>query len=166
MPEPHWLNETQQQAWRAFLTGSAWLQEKLNEDLEVTAGMSLHEYEVLVRLSEAADGSVRMSLLAEQLVHSRSRLTHTVARMEKRGWVNREPCSDDGRGVQAVMTDQGRQVLVDAAPGHVQSVRDNLIDLLTEEQVEVMGQIFTTVATRLYPEAAEVMAISCEEATL
>lgn len=159
MSEVRWLSAPEQQAWRAFLNGGAWLQAALNSDLEEQAGMSLNEYEILVRLSEAPEGRVRMSTLAEQLVHSRSRLTHTVARMQQRGWVDRAPCSDDGRGVEAVLTEEGRSVLVAAAPGHVDSVREHLIDLLEPEQVTALAEIFTKVAVRLYPEAEEVLAI-------
>lgn len=149
----------EQRAWRAYLSGSAWLQGALNRDLEQQAGMSLNEYEILVRLSEAPDQCVRMSTLAEHLVHSRSRLTHTIARMEKRGWVDRRACTEDGRGVEAVLTTEGYAVLEQTAPGHVESVRRHLIDILTPEQVEMLGEIFTEIALRLDPEAEHVLAI-------
>lgn len=160
MTETKWLSEGQQQSWRAFLNGSAWLQEALNRDLEEHGGMSLNEYEILVRLSEAPQGRVRMSALADQLVHSRSRLTHTVARMERRGWVDRAPCSDDGRGVEATLSPAGRKVLQDTAPAHVASVRRHLVDVLSDEQLQALGEIFTIVADRLHPDAAEVIAVA------
>ena len=157
--ETEWLTEGQQRSWRAFLNGSAWLQEALNRDLEERGGMSLNEYEILVRLSEDPNGRVRMSHLADQLVHSRSRLTHTVARMQRRGWVDRAPCSDDGRGVEAVLTDAGRQVLVETAPAHVASVRAHLVDVLSPAQLEALGEIFTIIANRLHPGAEEVISV-------
>ncbi len=162
MGEPKWLSEGEQQAWRAFLNGSAWLQEALNRDLEERAGISLNEYEILVRLSEAPRERVRMSTLAEYLVHSRSRLTHTVARMQARGWVDRVQCSDDGRGVEAVLTRQGKEKLVAAAPGHVASVRERLIDLLTPEQVAVLREVFTAVAHNVHPDAPGLLAVPLE----
>lgn len=151
MSETRWLSESQQRAWRAFLNGSAWLTEALNRDLENFGGLTLNEYEILVRLSESETGRVRMSTLAEQLVHSRSRLTHTVARMQKRGWVDRAPCSDDGRGVEAVLTKAGREKLVAIAPDHVASVREHLVDVLTDEQFQALGEIFSIIADRLHP---------------
>lgn len=160
MSEPKWLTEEQQRSWRAFLSGAAWLQEALNRDLEARAGLSLNEYEILVRLSEAPEGRVRMSVLAEQLVHSRSRLTHTVARMQRRGWVDRVPCADDGRGVEAVLTDAGRDVLIEIAPAHVASVREHLVDVLTAEQMSALGEIFALVGERLCPQAPEVLAVT------
>lgn len=151
MSETRWLTEAEQQAWRAFLSGSAWLQEALNRDLEQQAGLSLNEYEILVRLSEAPQRRVRMSVLAEQLVHSRSRLTHSVARLQRRGFVDRVPCSADGRGVEAVLTDAGFDALAQAAPGHVASVREHLVDVLSGEQMQTLGEIFTILAQRLHP---------------
>lgn len=152
MSETRWLSESQQRAWRAFLNGSASLTEALNRDLENCSGLTLNEYEILVRLSESETGRVRMSTLAEQLVHSRSRLTHTVARMQKRGWVDRAPCSDDGRGVEAVLTPAGRDKLVRTAPDHVASVREHLVDVLTDEQFHALGEIFSIIAARAHSE--------------
>ncbi|MCU1433013.1 MAG: transcriptional regulator, MarR family, partial [Actinotalea sp.] len=129
--EVRWLTEDQQRSWRAFLLGSARLTEALTRQLETDSGVSLSEYEILVRLSETADRTLRMSELAASLVHSRSRLTHTVGRLEGRGLVRRETCLADGRGVNCVMTDAGFHLLQGAAPGHVRAVRANLIDLLT-----------------------------------
>ena len=160
MSEPKWLSAAEQQAWRAFLNGSAWLQEALNNDLEVESDLSLNEYEILVRLSEAPERRVRMSVLAEHLVHSRSRLTHTIARMQRQGWVDRAPCPEDGRGVEAVLTDRGYETLVRAAPGHVASVRRHLVDVLTPEQMAALGEIFATVAARLHPQAPDVLTVT------
>lgn len=146
MNEAHWLTEAEQRSWRAYLMGSAGLQGALNRDLEEHSGMTLNEYEILVRLSEAPEHRVRMSVLAEHLVHSRSRLTHTIARMQRHGWVDRAPCADDGRGVEAVLTEEGYATLVKAAPRHVQAVREKLVDVLSAEQMTALGEIFTLIA--------------------
>ena len=144
--EPRWLTAEQQVSWRSFLLGSARLTDALNRQLEAESGISLSEYEILVRLSEAADRTIRMSELAAAVVQSRSRLTHTVTRMEKQGLVRRETCLDDGRGVNCVLTVEGYDFLVEAAPGHVRAVRENLVDLLTDEQLTTLGQAMAVVA--------------------
>lgn len=141
-----WLTADQQKSWRAYLTGSALLAEALSRQLEADSGLSLSEYEVLVRLSESEDRTQRMSELATSLVHSRSRLTHTVGRLERRGLVRRETCAADGRGVNCVLTDVGFEALRQAAPGHVRAVRAALVDVLTGEQLSALGAVMRAVA--------------------
>lgn len=135
-----WLTDAEQRAWRAYLQGSARLTEALGRQLEAEAGMSMSEYEILVRLSESPAHTLRMSELAASLVHSRSRLTHTVGRLERRALVRRQNCEADGRGVDCVLTDEGFALLQAAAPGHVRAVRAHLVDRLTEEQFRVLGE--------------------------
>lgn len=135
-----WLTEDEQAFWRAYLLGSARLTEALTRQLEMDAQVSLSEYEILVRLSEVPDHTLRMSELAACLVHSRSRLTHTVSRMERRGLVRRENCVGDGRGVNCVLTDGGFALLQATAPGHVRAVRTHLVDRLTPEQFRALGE--------------------------
>lgn len=146
--EPRWLDDEQQAAWRSWLAGSAALAEALNRDLDVH-GVTLSEYEILVRLSEAEDGAMRMNELATAVVHSRSRLTHTVARMERRELVTRTACPEDRRGVVCALTPQGRDFLVQVAPHHVESVRQRLVDVLTREELLTLGAAMERVAERL-----------------
>ena len=141
-----WLSDEQQRAWRSYLLGSARLTEALTRQLEADSGVSLSEYEILVRLSETPGRTLRMSELAASLVHSRSRLTHTVSRLERRGLVERRTCEDDGRGVNCMMTDTGFALLEGAAPGHVRAVRSHLVDLLTDEQMRVLGEAMAVIA--------------------
>lgn len=141
-----WLSDEQQVSWRAFLEGSSRLSEALNRDLEGDSALSLNEYEVLVRLSENSSWTMRMSHLADSLAHSRSRVTHAVRRLEERGLVNRESCVIDGRGINAILTDAGYAVLVAAAPNHVRSVRRHLVDVLTPDQLAVLGEAMELVA--------------------
>src|SRR3954464_3737240 len=122
-PEVRWLAPGEQEVWRAFLDVSRLLFEQLNRQLSDETGMSLAEYEILVQLSEAPDRRLRMSEVADRVVSSRSRITHTVGRLEDRGLVAREPCAADGRGVGCVLTDGGFPRLEGAAPGHVEMVR-------------------------------------------
>jgi len=149
-PTPRWLDMDQQRHWRHYLTGSALLLEALTRQLEQEAGLSFSEYEVLVRLSEAEDRTLRMSELADSVVNSRSRLTHTVRRLESRGIVRRETCAEDGRGVNCVLTDEGFALLAAAAPGHVAAVREHLVDRLSAEQFAALGDAMATA----FPEVA------------
>ncbi|WP_174243489.1 MarR family winged helix-turn-helix transcriptional regulator [Cellulomonas sp. SLBN-39] len=150
-----WLTEDQQRDWRAFRDGTALLLDALGRELDEQSGLSLGEYELLVRLSEAPDRTLRMSDLAGDLAHSRSRLTHTVARMERAGLVRRERATCDARGVNCVMTEQGWATLVAAAPGHVRSVRAHLVDALDADQLAALGAAMQTVVAHLRSPACD-----------
>lgn len=147
--EVRWLSDTQQLYWRAFVDGTARLNEALGRQLERDSGLSLQEYEVLVRLSEVPDRTMRMSTLADELARSRSWLTHTVRRMEERGLVERRSCPADGRGVNCVMTDLGYEELTAASPGHVAAVRRYVVDRLTPDQLRGLGEAMAIVRAGL-----------------
>ncbi|ROP43283.1 MarR family transcriptional regulator [Pseudokineococcus lusitanus] len=144
-----WLDPREQGVWRSYLEGTQRLWDHLGAVHEAAAEVSLQEYEVLVRLSEADDGGLRMSQLAYVLVHSRSRLTHTVGRMEIRGLVERRASPDDGRGVLCVITDEGRAALERTAPLHVTGVREVLVDVLRPDELDALGAALEKVAARL-----------------
>lgn len=144
-----WLTPEQQECWRAYLVGTARLNDALGRQLERDSDLSLSEYEVLVRLSEAPDHTLRMSLLADELAHSRSRITHTVRRLEAGGLVRRHACEADGRGVNCTMTDVGLGRLEKAAPGHVGAVRTHLVDVLTDDQLRALGEAMAAVRDAL-----------------
>ena len=143
-PEPRWLSEEEQRIWRTYLLGAARLSERLGADLQ-SSGLDLPEYEILVNLEESPDRRLRMSELADAVHQSRSRLTHTIARMEKAGLVVRTTCPTDRRGVWAQLTDTGFEVLAAAAPGHVAAVRRNLVDAVSPEDWEALGRVFAAV---------------------
>lgn len=147
--EARWLDAGQQRSWRALMMGMTLLMERLDDDLSREFGMSLTEYEVLVRLSERPGRAMRMAQLADAMAHSRSRVTHTVARMEGAGYVTRGTTPEDGRGVVATMTEAGYDLLVRAAPCHVESVRRNVVDLVPAEDFAAVGRVFDTVADHL-----------------
>ena len=116
-PEELWLTAKEQEAWRTFLYATTLLTDRFGEALQSDPeiDLALGEYEILVRLNEAEGGFLRMSELADKVVHSRSRLTHTITRMEKRGLVERVRCSSDGRGRQAErIGDRGERGVVGA----------------------------------------------------
>jgi DNA-binding MarR family transcriptional regulator len=154
-----WLEAEQQRSWRAYIMGTELLQHQLDRELREEHEISFSEYEILVRLSEAEDGRMRMALLADAMSHSRSRVTHTIARMEKADLVRRAAALSDGRGVEAVMTDEGRRKLVEAAPTHVRGVRKHLVDLASSTDFAALGRIFNEVSDRLLrdmPEDADI----------
>lgn len=144
-----WLDQNQQRSWRAFLVGTTLLTERLDRDLREHHNLSLPEYEILVRLSEATGRRMRMAVLAASVSHSRSRVTHTVARLERVGFAERSSCLDDGRGVEAVISDAGFAALEEAAPTHVAGVRQFLVDLAMEEDFEAVGRVFNAVTDKL-----------------
>lgn len=144
-----WLASDEQRSWRAYVLGTELLQHQLDRELREEHDLSFSEYEILVRLSETEGGRMRMATLADSMCHSRSRVTHTIARMQRAGLVHREAADGDGRGVEAVMTTAGRKRLAEAAPTHVRGVRAHLVDLATAEDFEAMGRIFDEVSDRL-----------------
>ncbi len=157
--EVNWLDEEQQHSWRAYIMGTELLQHQLDRELREEHDLSFSEYEILVRLSETDDGRMRMALLADAMSHSRSRVTHTIARMEKSELVQRAAAQSDGRGVEAVMTDTGRRKLVEAAPTHVRGVRAHLVDIASDDDFAALGRIFNEVSDRLLqgkPEDADI----------
>jgi DNA-binding MarR family transcriptional regulator len=147
--QTRWLSSEQQAAWRAYIVGTTLLMDTLDRELRRAHGVSLGEYEVLVRLSESPDRSMRMAQIAESMRHSRSRVTHTVTRMEKAGLITRCAAAGDGRGVEAQMTDKGWDLLVRAAPTHVNGVRTHFVDQATDDQFKVLGTVMDAVSDHL-----------------
>ncbi len=143
--ETRWLTASEQQAWRAFATACQTLFTAVEAQLQHGAGFPHGYYEILVRLSEAPGRALRMSQLAEASTSSKSRLSHAVARLEERGWIQRVDCPTDRRGQVAQLTDAGFAALAEAAPGHVSQVRRSLIDLLTPEQLAQLREISETI---------------------
>jgi DNA-binding MarR family transcriptional regulator len=146
--EPRWLDTGQQRSWRALVMGTTLLFDRLDDDLRRDHDISLVEYEILVRLSER-EGQMRMAALADALAHSRSRVTHTVTRMEKAGLVQRSSSPEDGRGIVCALTDRGHELLVRAASTHVAGVRAHLVDLAADEDFAALGRVFDAVADHL-----------------
>lgn len=147
--ETRWLDADQQRSWRAFLLGTTLLFDRLDDDLRRRHGASMVEYEILVRLSEADDGRLRMAQLADALAHSRSRVTHTIKRMEDAGLVRRTDSPEDRRGVFAEISDDGRGLLEQMAPTHVAGVRAHLVDIAESDDLIAMGRLMNAVADQL-----------------
>ena len=141
------LTESQMRAWRAFLGASTLVSARLNHELDEAAAISMYEYEILVRLFESEAGRVRMSQLADQVSYSRSRLTHTVGRLERAGYVLRSSCPKDRRGVYAHLTQAGYEFLAQTAPIHLDGVRRHLIDRFTPSELATLTELLEKITT-------------------
>ena len=148
MAAPQWLTDGEMRGWRAFAEVNHHLMAALEADL-APHGLTFGDYEVLVTLSEADDGRLRMCDLADGLGLSPSGLTRRLDGLVKAGYVARRPSVDDRRVTLATLTESGLEVMRNAAADHVASVRRHLIDLLTPEQIETLGDIFITVGRGL-----------------
>ncbi|MFC7533672.1 MarR family winged helix-turn-helix transcriptional regulator [Actinoplanes sp. GCM10030250] len=139
------LTKTQLQHWRTFLESSWALHTRLEDELRADTGLSMNDYHVLIALTDAPGRRIRMGELANRLVLSPSRITYQISSMIKRGLVRKEPCPDDGRGYEAVLTDEGLAALRAAAPAHLETVRSSFIDLLDDEELAVIGRVFAKI---------------------
>ena len=144
-----WLTEEEQRAWRGLLRMTAQLNARANRQLLQEYGISLADYEVLVALSEAPEGQLRVFEVADALTWEQSRVSHQLARMQRRGLITREGCATDARGAFAVLTRAGRAAIEQAAPAHVELVRQLVFDDLSPEQVSALTEITTGVLDRL-----------------
>ena len=146
--QPHWLTDEEQQAWRATVQLSQLLLRQLDRDL-TAHGLNGRDYEILVELSEAPEHRLRMTALADATSQSRSRLSHQITRMEKRGLVRRDDCEGDKRGTFAVLTKAGFEAIERVAPYHVEQVRRYYIDRLTPQQQEEIRSAFQPIVDYL-----------------
>lgn len=139
-----WLTDSEQKIWRTYLYATAHVTQVIDAELRQD-GLDIAEYNILVNLSEAPGQKLRMSQLADDVVHSRSRLTHTVSRLERRGLVVRESCEEDGRGILARLTPAGFAKLDEVAPNHVETVRRVLVDAMTPDEFRALGRAMDAV---------------------
>ncbi len=144
-----WLTEPEQRAWRGLLQMTTRLEAQLNRELQRSSGLSLADYDVLVLLTEAPDGRMRVFELAEDLQWEQSRLSHHLGRMQRRGLVAREECPSDRRGAFVVLTEQGRVAIEQAAPAHVETVRRLVFDGMPEGHVAALQALAEEVLHRL-----------------
>jgi DNA-binding MarR family transcriptional regulator len=145
---PRWLTDEEQRAWRAYIRLAQLLMRQLDRDLH-PFGLSMHDYEILVELSEAPGTRMRMTELADRTAQSRSRLSHQVSRMEAKGLVRREECEGDRRGTFAVLTVNGADAISQVAPFHVASVRDHFIDQLTPAELTNLADACAPILDKL-----------------
>jgi DNA-binding MarR family transcriptional regulator len=143
-----WLTEDEQRGWRAYIQLAQLLIRQLDRDLH-PFDLSMHDYEILVLLSEAPQNRLRMTELADRTAQSRSRLSHQVNRMETKRLVVREDCEGDKRGTFAVLTEHGAGVIGQVAPHHVASVRQHFIDQLAPDRLATLTDACEPVLDRL-----------------
>jgi DNA-binding MarR family transcriptional regulator len=144
-----WLTAEEERVWRRWLTLNARLSATLQRELQDNAGLSAPDYEVLVHLTDSPVGRVRVTDLARLLQWERSRVSHHVTRMEFRRLVERVECAEDGRGAFVVITPQGRAAIEQAAPGHVNTVRRLVFDVLTPEEIDALATIIDKTLAQL-----------------
>jgi DNA-binding MarR family transcriptional regulator len=149
--EPRWLDPEEQDTWLAVLAMAIWLPDAIDAQLQRDAGISHFEYQVMAMLSMSPEHTRRMSEVAALANGSLTRLSRTVDRLEKRGWVTRRPDPDDGRATLAVLTDTGWEKVVATAPGHVTEVRRLVLDPLTRTQVRQLHEIATRIRQVVQP---------------
>jgi DNA-binding MarR family transcriptional regulator len=147
--EPPWLDATETRAWRGYLRMHNLLRAELARELGREAGLSGADYDVLVSLSESAQRRLRMRELGAQLVWEKSRLSHHITRMERRGLVAREDCPSDARGAFVTLTPAGLRAIEEAAPAHVRGVRRHFFDQLSRRQVAALADITDSVLAQL-----------------
>jgi DNA-binding MarR family transcriptional regulator len=140
--KPRWLDERQQHVWQAYLHLNQHLYATLEDQIVRDAGLSGADYRVLVPLSETPSGVLRARELGTEIGWDRSRLSHHIRRMEKRGLVAREECSEDGRGTMVRLTDAGRSAIEGAAPEHAENVHRYFFDLVSKEELETLATVF------------------------
>lgn len=147
--EPRWLDEDERASWIAMVGIVFGLPAALDAQLQRDAGVTHFEYTVMAALSEAEDRSLRMSYLAGLSNGSLSRLSHVVKRLERQGWVRRSPDPTDGRYTVATLTSEGWDKVVATAPGHVEAVRQMVLDPLTKVQVRHLREIGSRITQAL-----------------
>lgn len=139
------MTAEQRAAWRGLLTVQATLTRRLNQELESAGHVPIEWYDVLLHLSEAPDERLRLNVLADAILLSRSGLTRLVDRMETAGLLRREVCADDRRGSYAILTDAGRDALERAAPAHIAGIRRHFARHLSPEEALVLSQVFARI---------------------
>ncbi|MFC4336497.1 MarR family winged helix-turn-helix transcriptional regulator [Salininema proteolyticum] len=145
----NWLNEDEMRAWIAFLRAASLVNRSVEDQLKADAGLSHLQYEILVHLASSEEGERRMGDLAKVLLNSKSGLNYQVNQMEKQGLVERRTCPSDSRSIFARITKKGLRKLEESAPGHVDRVREALIDVLTPDEQRTLTAALERVYERL-----------------
>jgi DNA-binding MarR family transcriptional regulator len=151
MDDPDWLTPEQLHAWIRLVSVVELLPGTLDSQLRRDAELSHFEYLALAMLSEAPERTLRMTALSAVTNSTLARLSHVIARLEKRGFVARTPCAEDRRATNASLTELGWQKVLATAPGHVVTVRDSVIDVLDGQDIADLDRIMGRILSRLDP---------------
>ena len=139
------LDEHEARIWRAFIDGSELLRHRVEREVQQSATVPAGYYGILVALSEAPGRRMRMGDLATATVSSPSRLSHAVSKLQSAGWVERQACGADGRGLHAVLTDAGLAALESAVPVAAGAAREHFLDVMDDDERAVVGAVFARV---------------------
>ena len=161
--EPRWLNPEEQDLWRLLLRSIHRIDRSLDETLQQGEGITASEFAVLVALSEHPEKTMRLKELCAQLEWDRSRTSHQITRMERRGLVTKAKAEHDGRGVHVQLTDEGQRRIEAAAPGHVEVVRKVVFDHMSAEESEVLQQFFRKVLEVKLDAVTDFQSAACAE---
>ena len=153
MPKTRWLDERQQHLWRSYMRMNQELYARLEDLLSREGGVSAADYAVLVPLSEEPTGVLRARDLGVEIGWDRSRLSHHLTRMEKRGVIVREQCEEDARGLMVRITPAGRRSIEAAAPAHAEAVQQHFFDLLSTKDLDTLSEVFDRVLDKLAGDA-------------
>ncbi|MDO4927667.1 MAG: MarR family winged helix-turn-helix transcriptional regulator [Corynebacterium sp.] len=145
MDSPRWLNEDEQRFWRKLLQSRQFAVRAMDEALQHASGISSPDFAILVNLSEDEDHCMRLNELGNLLGWDRSRVSHQVKRMERRGLLEKRACSSDKRGIEVALTELGWQKIQAAAPGHVETVRSIFFDQLEPGQLEALEKYLDSI---------------------
>lgn len=156
--EAHWLDDLEQATWRRWLRAHLLLAATLQREMAQQSGMSMQDFEVLVLLTDSPDQRLRISKLALGLQWEKSRLSHHLARMVRRGLVTREGCSSDGRGAFIAVTPAGREAIEAAAPSHVQLVREVFFESMSSQDQRVIDGFLDKLLSRMEDDPTQVCA--------
>ena len=148
-PGVKWLTAEELGSWLSVVRLMTWLPWSIDQQLQLGSKLGMVDYQVLAMLSESPRRTMRLSSLAEVTNASLSRLSRVVTRLEARGLVRREPDAADGRFTKAILTEEGLQTIVEAAPGHVAHVRSLVIDVLSPEQLRRLGRDAERIMARI-----------------
>ncbi|MFE6256734.1 MarR family winged helix-turn-helix transcriptional regulator [Agromyces sp. NPDC057865] len=159
--DTRWLNTEESAAWVRLIALAELLPGALDAQLLRDAGLTHFEYVALMSLADAPNRTMRMTELASRTNATLPRLSHVARRLEERGLIERFPCPEDRRATNATITQAGLDLLASAAPGHVDTVRANVLDALSPDQLEQLYQIAGAVLTRLDPDE-RLTATSCQ----
>ena len=136
-------------AWELYFTTTARLTERIEAALKCQSGLSMPEYSVLLMTDRAGEAGIRPSVLAHKVVFSRSRLTHTMKRLESRDLISRRPCQGDGRGGLVFLTDAGKRLFDEAAIVQRDVIRRLFLDDITPEEIDMLTGLFSRVSERI-----------------
>ena len=136
-------------AWELYFTTTARLTERIEAALKCQSGLSMPEYSVLLMTDRAGEAGIRPSILAHKVVFSRSRLTHTMKRLESRDLISRRPCQGDVRGGLVFLTDAGKRLFDEAAIVQRDVIRRLFLNEITPEEIDMLTGLFSRVSERI-----------------